>query len=80
MRDELLNETLFFSLDQARMMIAAWVEDYNTSRPHSALNYQTPAAFAAKLTATASTLRSPTAPRSGLLLNPPIRAYNQPRL
>jgi putative transposase len=52
MRDELLNETLFFSLDQARSVIAAWVEDYNLNRPHSALNYQTPAAFAAKLTAT----------------------------
>jgi len=52
MRDELLNETLFFSLDQARNVIAAWVQDYNTTRPHSALAYQTPAAFAAKLTAT----------------------------
>ena len=52
MRDELLNETLFFSLDHARQAIAEWVEDYNTSRPHSALAYQTPAAFAAKLTAT----------------------------
>jgi len=52
MRDELLNETLFFNLDQARKVIAAWVEDYNTARPHSALAYQTPAAFAAKLTAT----------------------------
>jgi putative transposase len=52
MRDELLNETLFFSLDQARKAIAAWAEDYNTSRPHSALNYQTPTAFAANLTAT----------------------------
>jgi putative transposase len=52
MRDELLNETLFFSLDNARTVIAEWVEDYNTSRPHSALAYQTPAAFAAKLTAT----------------------------
>lgn len=52
MRDELLNETLFFSLDHARKAIAEWVEDYNTSRPHSALAYQTPAAFAAKLTAT----------------------------
>ena len=52
MRDELLNETLFFSLDHARKVIAEWVEDYNTSRPHSALAYQTPAAFAAKLTAT----------------------------
>jgi transposase InsO family protein len=52
MRDELLNETLFFSLDHARQVIAEWVDDYNTTRPHSALAYQTPAAFAAKLTAT----------------------------
>jgi len=52
MRDELLNETLFFNLDQACQMIAAWVEDYNTTRPHSSLAYQTPAAYAAKLMAT----------------------------
>jgi transposase InsO family protein len=52
MRDELLNETLFFSLDQARKAISEWVDDYNTSRSHSALASQTPAAFAAKLTAT----------------------------
>lgn len=52
MRDELLNETLFFNLDAAKTIITAWAEDYNTSRPHSALNYQTPAAYAAKLTAT----------------------------
>lgn len=52
MRDELLNETLFFGLDHARRIIAEWVDDYNTTRPHSALAYQTPAAFAAKLTAT----------------------------
>jgi putative transposase len=51
-RDELLNETLFFSLEHARRIIAEWVDDYNTTRPHSALAYQTPAAFAAKLTAT----------------------------
>ena len=43
MRDELINETLFFSLDQARNVIAAWVEDYNTIRPHSALGYRPPA-------------------------------------
>ena len=52
MRDELLNETLFFSLDHARKAIAEWADDYNTARPHSALAHQTPAAFAAKLTAT----------------------------
>jgi hypothetical protein len=51
-RDELLNEALFFGLEHARHAIAEWTEDYNTGRPHSALDYQTPAAFAAKLTAT----------------------------
>jgi transposase InsO family protein len=49
MRDELLNETLFLSLAHARVEIAAWVEDYNRERPHSALGYATPAAFAAEL-------------------------------
>ncbi len=51
MRDELLNETVFTSMAQARAVIAAWVADYNTARPHSALGYQTPAAHAAKLKA-----------------------------
>ena len=37
MRDELLNETLFFGLDQARRIVASWVADYNAARPHSAL-------------------------------------------
>jgi len=49
MRDELLNETLFISLPHARVVILAWVEDYNTERPHSSLGYTTPAAFAAEL-------------------------------
>ncbi len=49
MRDELLNETLFMSLAHARVEIAAWVEDNNPERPHSALGYATPAAFAAQL-------------------------------
>ena len=54
MRDELLNETMFRSPVHARAVIANWVFDYNTQRPHSALGYQTPAAFALNLiTATA---------------------------
>ena len=52
MRDELLNESLFFSLDHARQKLAAWAADYNTNRPHSAIGYQTPAAYAAHLNAT----------------------------
>ena len=47
MRDELLNESLFQGLGHARSAIATWVADYNTERPHSALGYRTPAAFAA---------------------------------
>src|SRR3954447_477490 len=42
MRDELLNETLFFGLDHARTGLARWVADYNERRPHSSLRYQTP--------------------------------------
>jgi putative transposase len=52
MRDELLNESLFLDLDQARQIISAWVADYNTARPHSSLGYETPAAYAEHLTAT----------------------------
>jgi len=51
MRDELLNESLFFGLDHARQVIGAWANDYNTARPHSSLGYRTPAAYAATLTA-----------------------------
>ena len=50
MRDELLNETMFRNLAHARVVIPAWATDYNTERPHSALNYQTPADYARTLT------------------------------
>ena len=59
MRDELLNETLFFGLDHARTAIAEWADDFNERRPHSALGYITPAAYAANLAATDDRLRNP---------------------
>ncbi|WP_404654332.1 IS3 family transposase [Bradyrhizobium sp. USDA 336] len=59
MRDELLNETLFFHLDDARAKIVAWIADYNLQRPHSSLKYLTPAAYAAHLTATDDRPRNP---------------------
>lgn len=46
LRDELLNETLFSSLSQARAVLAIWQADYNGSRPHSQLGWKTPAEFA----------------------------------
>ena len=46
-RDECLNEHWFRTLHEARQIVARWREDYNQGRPHSALQYQTPAEFAA---------------------------------
>jgi putative transposase len=61
LRDEMLNETLFTSLAQARAALAAWKDDYNTIRPHSGIGNLPPAIYA-KLSASAmqrdGTLRS----------------------
>jgi putative transposase len=46
LRDELLNETLFSSLDHARTALAAWMIDYNTLRPHSGIGNLPPALYA----------------------------------
>ena len=43
LRDELLNEEWFDSLDDARRKLALWRYDYNHVRPHSSLENQTPA-------------------------------------
>ena len=46
LRDECLNEHWFSTLAEARAIIGAWREDYNTVRPHSALGDLTPNEFA----------------------------------
>jgi putative transposase len=46
LRDELLNETLFSSLAQARVALGCWRADYNGSRPHSQLGWKTPSEYA----------------------------------
>jgi putative transposase len=46
LRDELLNETLFSSLNQVRSQLAIWRDDYNVFRPHSALGWKTPTGYA----------------------------------
>lgn len=43
LRDELLNEEMFDSLDDARRKLAIWRYDYNNVRPHSSLGNKTPA-------------------------------------
>jgi putative transposase len=43
LRDELLNEEMFDSLEDAPRKLALWRYDYNNVRPHSSLGNQTPA-------------------------------------
>ena len=48
LREECLRISWFQNLFEARRIIANWRHDYNHQRPHSSLNYLTPAEFAAK--------------------------------
>jgi putative transposase len=50
LRDEFLNETVFSSLAEARVLLAEWRRDYNEQRPHSRLGWLTPSEFAEKHT------------------------------
>lgn len=78
MRDELLNETIFYDLDHARAAIARWTAAYNQSRPHSALGYLTPAAFARTFTATDDRLRNPDQLRRSSVAPPALLRHSQP--
>jgi putative transposase len=46
LRQECLNAHWFLSLDDAKAKISAWKAYYNESRPHSSLQWDTPAEFA----------------------------------
>lgn len=70
LRDEFLNRELFENLRAAQTQTAAWRDDYNHHRPHSSLNYQTPAEFAARCGASA-TKRAEAAPLPASPLQPP---------
>jgi putative transposase len=49
LREECLRVSWFHNLFDARKKIAIWRRDYNEQRPHSSLNYRTPAEFAAAM-------------------------------
>jgi putative transposase len=46
-RDECLNVNWFRNLWEAREKVASWRREYNQTRPHSSLGYETQEAFAA---------------------------------
>lgn len=73
LRDELLNETLFRSLQHARGVLEDWRRDYNEERPHSKLGWLTPRAYADALCGEAggvAALRHGSAP-------PPLATHHQ---
>jgi len=43
LRDELLQREIFYSLEEAKVLIEMWRKRYNTVRPHSSLRYKPPA-------------------------------------
>jgi putative transposase len=45
LREECLNEELFFDVADAQSKIEAWRQDYNQHRPHRSLGQRTPAEF-----------------------------------
>jgi putative transposase len=59
LRDECLNQEIFYSLKEARVVIEQWRKQYNTVRPHSSLGYRPPAPQTS--TGRSPTLDQPTA-------------------
>lgn len=73
LRDELLNGELFLSTAEARYVLDEWRLNYNHHRPHSSLNWQTPAAYAATLDVSATG-----AFPAAALADPPVEATPLP--
>src|SRR5271155_6230627 len=69
MRDEFLNRELFTSLAEAQLLATEYRQYYNHRRPHSALEYITPADFAAQ----SPSGSVPAAPQPALRLRDTVR-------
>lgn len=59
MRDELLSGEIFYTVQEAKVLIEAWRRHYNTVRPHSALGYRPPAPETVAAGPPSAPLRSP---------------------
>ena len=43
LRDELLDDEVFYTLREAEVVIESWRRHYNTVRPHASIGYRAPA-------------------------------------
>ena len=46
LRDELLNGEIFYTLNEAKVILESWRKEYNHVRPHSSLGYRVPVPLA----------------------------------
>jgi transposase InsO family protein len=51
LRDELLNGEIFYTVQEAKVLVERWRRHYNTVRPHSSLGYRPPAPEAREIPA-----------------------------
>jgi putative transposase len=74
LRDELLNGEIFYSLNEAKIVIENWRRHYNTQRPHGSLGYKPPApeVFVPEFAARAASQSRP-APPPALASMPPMQ-------
>ena len=59
LRNELLSRDVFGHLLEARVLGSQYRQEYNTERPHSSLDYQTPAEYAVNYTANSALTPTP---------------------
>ena len=71
LRDELLDGEIFYTLQEAQIVIESWRRHYNTIRPHASLGYKPPApeVFVPAFAAWPAALRRPASPAT--LAQPP---------
>jgi transposase InsO family protein len=64
LRDELLDGEIFYSLNEARIVIESWRRHYNAVRPHASLGYKpsAPEVFVPALVARAASQSRPATP------------------
>jgi transposase InsO family protein len=62
-RDECLNQEIFFSIAETRVVVEDYRRLYNRERPHSSLGYKTPDEFAQNLTVQPADIRQTSHPK-----------------
>jgi transposase InsO family protein len=65
LRDELLDQEVFDTLQEALVLIASWRQHYNGFRPRSALDWAVSSRRSAKLKAGGGRLQEPPVPDRG---------------